>query len=295
MTHYKKGFTLIELLVVISIIALLMAVLMPALGRARESARIIVCKSNLRQYGLAIQMYTSSNDGYFPYIYNWLYSQDNLSKISKGQYLQPDGSYESGPACPPQCVWHNSLAAPDGGLWPYLENEGAHLCPSFPSFAETYGSDHHPGHQQAIPIEPQYSYSMNYWLGVESNKWNPWVTSVPPPASHPDSLEASGRSIKMLRVDKPADIVGFADENAWTIPGVSDYGLDDNSLYILRSRPVNYFGTFHNVFGEEKNRGEGNVVFLDGHTETMSFGEKISRNGSPSEVREEAFRLVWPR
>ncbi|MGE4286803.1 MAG: type II secretion system protein, partial [Phycisphaerae bacterium] len=45
----EKGFTLIELLVVISIIAMLMAIMMPALGKARESARMTLCKTNLKQ------------------------------------------------------------------------------------------------------------------------------------------------------------------------------------------------------------------------------------------------------
>ncbi len=61
----RRGFTLIELLVVISIIALLMAILMPALGRAKKQAKAVVCLSNLRQWAIVFQMYTDDNEGKF--------------------------------------------------------------------------------------------------------------------------------------------------------------------------------------------------------------------------------------
>ena len=56
MVEKAKGFTLIELLVVISIIAVLMAILIPALTQVKEQARTIICKSNLRQYVFAGRM-----------------------------------------------------------------------------------------------------------------------------------------------------------------------------------------------------------------------------------------------
>ena len=61
-----SGFTLIELLVVIAIIALLTALLLPALHRARNQARMMVCRSHLRQWGMAFAAYAEEHQGRFP-------------------------------------------------------------------------------------------------------------------------------------------------------------------------------------------------------------------------------------
>lgn len=60
----KHGFTLIELLVVISIIALLMSIMMPALGKAREVAKSVVCRSRLKQIGLAAALWAEANNNW---------------------------------------------------------------------------------------------------------------------------------------------------------------------------------------------------------------------------------------
>ncbi|HAI10290.1 MAG TPA: hypothetical protein DCM28_01210 [Phycisphaerales bacterium] len=84
------GFTLIELLVVISIIALLIAILLPSLAAARESAYLTRCANNLRQVGLTLHLYANDSHGYLPGDTDWRVS------ITKSHYLNIDNSQDGG-------------------------------------------------------------------------------------------------------------------------------------------------------------------------------------------------------
>ncbi|MBN2295674.1 MAG: prepilin-type N-terminal cleavage/methylation domain-containing protein [Pirellulales bacterium] len=96
---HVKGFTLIELLVVISIISLLVALLLPTLGKARDLARTAVCNSNLKQIGNAWNMYSLDYDLWWPLI-----KHRNVGDIYNDW----------------MCYEWKGLEV---GLWPYLEGE----------------------------------------------------------------------------------------------------------------------------------------------------------------------------
>src|SRR3954464_6442050 len=112
------AFTLVELLVVIGIIAILIAILMPALRRARESANGIACSSNQRQIMLAFLMFAADNKGHLPGNFTDFANPDT----NKRAWLLNSGELVT--------------AAPEGGtLFKYLKNKDVYRCPSIPADA----------------------------------------------------------------------------------------------------------------------------------------------------------------
>lgn len=78
----RRAFTLVELLVVISIIALLVSILMPALSKARYQAKKVLCMSNIRQWGLASSTYAADYEGWFPDVPSA--GNNNIWDVAKG-------------------------------------------------------------------------------------------------------------------------------------------------------------------------------------------------------------------
>ncbi len=126
MDKRSKGFTLIELLVVIAIIAILMAILMPTLSRAREQGRRAACMANLKQLTLAWLMYADENDG----------------KIVNGAAGIDSTVASQGPYWAGKC-WHDSYSSgmildeelqkdgiKKGALFAYIRDTGPYRCPT---------------------------------------------------------------------------------------------------------------------------------------------------------------------
>jgi prepilin-type N-terminal cleavage/methylation domain-containing protein len=131
MMRGQRGFTLIELLVVIAIIAILMAILIPTLHRAREQGKRMVCENNLRQLVLGWIVYADDFDGR---IMNGDAGSNHGNEIAWVQKAWPDAYGD--PYAVPLSKAVQEQAIRNGSMWPYIKNLDAYRCPT--GFAGEY-------------------------------------------------------------------------------------------------------------------------------------------------------------
>lgn len=263
----RSGFTLIELLVVIAIIALLLSIIMPALGKAKTYAEEILCKSNLHQYGIATELYSTDNDDFMPDPWESLYSK--IQFIGESQRF---------------CRWHNpeyslqanadkrddpgsSGKAYAGPYWPYLAAEKANICSTFAKLAPKYGDSHF---SSCIggPFVANFSYSMNTIFSPAANNNNP---------------------VRKSQVASPSQTFLWAEENMWTLTGLSTYVLNDNALLVSTSN-VDCFASFHKISKGKLNvqrdsrqytsgMGGSDVLLVDGSAKFLTPEQSFDYKG----------------
>ncbi len=254
----KRAFTLIELLVVIAIIAMLLAIITPALKKAKEAAREIFCKTNLKQYGICGILYLADNDTKFPWPWWIIYNQYGSL---------PNSGH----------AWHNEQLHPDdqpGQLWPYLENKKVNLCPVFDSLARSGRAVGHVTCTATIPMEPQFSYSMNSYLGGDQR---------PNIGIGPQYIGDVAKQSDIKR--NLSQVAFFGEESLWDIylkDGVTrlnSAGFNDNVLLVRGSVPASggdpwpfadCLGSFHKTNDPDRLYGKSNVVYVDGHVELVA-------------------------
>jgi len=232
----SKGFTLVELLVVIGIIALLISILLPALGKAREQARRVACLSNLHQLAVLANVYATNYKGHFPLgVLDLATASINEEYVTNELYL-----YSGAPAImnPTTGVWNGTPLAkiwtcPSNLQGPPVPEGNTPGNPVYPWLNVLDAGSGYPANaitQYRAVVDTSYAY-----CGVGLYLPSGTVTSMPNPVSTAASFVQNYSNLSQNFWTSGAQQVLFADKLSWHYHN----GIVANHGFVLHPGSVN--------------------------------------------------------